>query len=112
MSMVFEAEAPPFQEDAKGGLRVGNSRVVVELVVQSFQDGATPEAIVQRYPTVTLTDVYGVIAYYLRHRTEMETYIAMREQQAEFVQKRIEAQQRDTTELRNRFFARQQSATV
>lgn len=112
MSMVFEAEAPPFQEDAKGGLRVGNSRVLVELVIQAFQDGATPEAIAQRYPTATLTDLYGVIAYYLRHRTAMDTYMAMRERQAETVQKRIEEQQRDTTELRNRLLARRQSVTV
>lgn len=112
MSIVFEAEAPPFQEDAKGGLRVGHSRVLVELVVQAFQDGATPEAIAQRYPTATLADIYGVIAYYLRHRTEMEAYMVTRERQAEFVQTRIEEQQRDTTALRNRLLARRQSVTL
>jgi len=112
MSMVFEAEAPPFQADAKGGLRVGNSRVLVELVIQAFQDGATPEAIAQRYPTATLTDIYGVIAYYLRHRAAMDAYIATRERQAETIQKRIEEQQRDTTELRSRLLARRQSVTV
>jgi len=37
--------------------------VLVELVIQAFQDGATPEAIVQRYPTTTLADIYAVIAY-------------------------------------------------
>ena len=51
-----------------GGLRVGRSRVLLELVIRAFQDGATPEAIVQRYPTTTLADIYAVVAYYLRHR--------------------------------------------
>ena len=112
MSMVFTAEAPPFREDAKGGLRVGESRVLVELVLRAFQDGATPEAIAQRYPTTTLTDIYGVIAYYLRHRPEMEAYLRTRERQAQDTRERIEAQQRDTTELRNRLLARQQAVAV
>lgn len=107
MSMVFAAETPPFREDTKGGLRVGESRVLVELVIRAFKDGATPEAIAQRYSTTTLTDIYGVIAYYLRHRPEMEAYLRTRERQAQAVRERIDAQQRDTTELRQRLLARQ-----
>lgn len=110
--MVFVAEAPPFRQDAQGGLRVGESRVLVELVIRAFQDGATPEAIAQRYPTATLTDIYGVIAYYLRHQAEMEAYLKSRECQAKEVQERIEAQQRDTTALRQRLLARQPAVTV
>jgi hypothetical protein len=30
---------------------------LLELVLRAFQDGATPEAIVQRYPTLGLVDV-------------------------------------------------------
>ena len=112
MSMVFAAEAPPFNEDKKGGLRVGKSRVLVELVIRAFKDGATPEAIAQRYLTATLTDIYGVLAYYLRHRPEMEAYLKTRERQAKALREQIEAHQSDTTELRNRLRARQQSVTV
>lgn len=112
MSMVFAAEAPPFREDEKGGLRVGKSRVLVELVIRAFKDGATPEAIVQRYPTATLTDIYGVLAYYLRHRSEMEAYLMTRERQAQEVQERIEGQQRDIAELRQRLLTHQQAVTV
>lgn len=112
MSMIFAAEAPPFREDKKGGLRVGKSRVLVELIIRAFKDGATPETIAQRYPTATLTDIYGVLAYYLRHRPEMEAYLMTRERQAQEVQERIEAQQRDTAELRQRLLTRQQAMTV
>jgi hypothetical protein len=42
-----QTEAPPLAEDASGALRVGSSRVLMELVVRAFQDGATPETIVQ-----------------------------------------------------------------
>jgi uncharacterized protein (DUF433 family) len=57
--------------------------VLVELVIRAFQDGATPEAIAQRYPTATLADIYAVIAYYLRHRQELDAYLAGREQRAQ-----------------------------
>lgn len=61
--------------------------------IRGFQDGATPETIVQRYSTLALPDVYSVLAYYLRHPKEVEEYLARREQKAEEVQQRIESQQ-------------------
>ena len=65
MAINIQPEAPPLRQDASGAFRVGSSRVLVELVIRAFQDGATPEAIAQRYPTATLADIYAVIAYYL-----------------------------------------------
>jgi uncharacterized protein (DUF433 family) len=100
-----QAEAPPLREDTSGALRVGNSRVLLELVIRSFQDGATPETIVQRYSTLLLSDVYAVVAYYLRHRGEVEDYLARREQQAEEVRQRMECQQGDLSEIRARLHA-------
>ena len=67
MNLVLEVEAPPFRVDATGAIRVGNSRVLLELVIRAFQDGASPESIVQRYSTLSLSDVYSAIGYYLRH---------------------------------------------
>jgi hypothetical protein len=76
--------------------------VLLELVIQAFQDGATPEAIVQRYSTLALPDVYAVIAYYLRHRSEIEAYLAERNQKAEEVRQKLERQQGDLSEIRAR----------
>ena len=80
--------------------------VLLELVIRAFQDGATPEAIVQRYSTLALPDVYAVIAYYLRHRIEVEAYLAQREQKAEEVRQKLESQQGDLSEIRARLQAR------
>ena len=106
MAFTVQAEAPPLREDAAGALRVGDSRVLLELVIRAFQDGATPETIVHRYPTLVLADVYAVVAYYLRHRDEVEDYLTRREQKAEEVRKRIEGQQGDLSEIRARLLAR------
>ena len=107
MAFTAQAEAPPLCEDAGGGLRVGSSRVLLEFVVRAFQDGATPEAIVQRYATMSLPDVYSVVAYYLRHREHVEAYLASRDVLAEEVRQKIEGQQ-DLSELRARLQAARQ----
>ena len=91
-----------------GALRVGDSRVLLELVIRAFQDGATPESIVQRYSTLTLPNVYAVIAYYLRHRREVEEYLTRREQLAEEVRQRLETQQDDLSDIRARLLAQRQ----
>ena len=83
MNLVLEVEAPPFREDATGAIRVGNSRVLLELVIRAFQDGASPESIVQRYSTVSWSDVYSAIGYYLRHQEAVEAYLNYREQLAD-----------------------------
>jgi uncharacterized protein (DUF433 family) len=108
MTLTTQAEAPPLREDASGAVRVGDSRVLLELVIRAFQDGATPETVVQRYSTLALPDVYSVIAYYLRHRNEVEAYLARREQQAEEARLRIESQQGDLSEIRDRLLAKRQ----
>jgi uncharacterized protein (DUF433 family) len=109
MAIILQSEAPPLRQDASGALRVGHSRVLLELVVRAFQDGATPEAIAQRYPAATLADIYAVIAYYLRHREEIEAYLIEREQRAQEVRRRIEDHQGNLTDLRDRLLARQRS---
>ena len=107
MELMIHSEAPPLNRDASGALRVSTSRVLAELVIRAFQDGSTPEAISQRYPAVTLADAYAVIAYYLRHRDELERYLEEREQEAAAVQGRIEAYQGSLSEVRDRLLARQ-----
>jgi uncharacterized protein (DUF433 family) len=109
VSFTVQADAPPIREDSAGALRVGDSRVLLELVIRAFQDGATPETIVQRYSTLALPDVYSVVTYYLRHRGEVEAYLSRREQQAEEVRLRVENQQGDLSEIRARLLARRQA---
>lgn len=106
MAFLVKTDVPPLREDASGALRIGDSRVLLELVIRAFQDGATPETIMQRYSTLALSDVYAVIAYYLRHREEIEEYLAQREQKAEETRQRVERQQGDLSAIRARLLAR------
>lgn len=109
MTFTARAETPPLRQDADGALRVGNTRVLLELVVRAFQDGATPEAIVQRYSTLSLADVYAVLAYYLRHPAEVEEYLDLREQKARDIHERSKGQQGGLSEVRSRLRARRRA---
>jgi uncharacterized protein (DUF433 family) len=108
VSLSVQSERPPLREEADGAMRVGESRVLLELLIHAFQNGATPEEIVQQYPTLALPDVYSVISYYLRHRDEVEGYLVEREQRALEIRERIEQQQANLTGVRTRLLARRQ----
>ena len=109
MTLVLRSEKPPLREDETGAIRVGNSRVLLEIVIRAFQDGASPESIVSQYSTLTLSDTYGAIAYYLKNKDSVETYLKQREQQAESVKQRLEAIQPDLNEIRSRLLSRRTS---
>jgi uncharacterized protein (DUF433 family) len=106
---TFPPQDVPLRIEPTGAIRIGQTRVLLELVIRAFQDGATPEAIVQRYSSLNLADVYAVIAYYLRHRIEVEDYLTLREQQAAAIQEKIEARQGDLSEIRNRLAAQRRT---
>jgi uncharacterized protein (DUF433 family) len=74
-----------------GVLRITGTRVSLDSVLYSFNEGSTPGEIVQQYPTLELADVYAVIAYYLQNRAEIEGYLEKRRVEDEELQKEIEA---------------------
>ena len=109
--MVLTEQQPailsvPLRHDAGGTIRVGESRVLLELVIRAFQEGATPEAIVQTYDTLLLADAYAVIGYYLVHPAPIEEYLQQREAAAEATRLKIEAAQPSRPDLRAILLAR------
>jgi phosphoenolpyruvate carboxylase len=58
-----------------------------------------------RYPTLTLADTYSVIAYYLRHRDEVDAYLEERRRQAEEIRRKVE-ERYPTAQIRERLLAR------
>ena len=106
MTTPFEPIAVPLFDDGEGGLRVQGTRVLLERIIHAFETGATPEGIVQNYDTLPLADVYAVLSWYLRHKSEVEEYLARREYQAHEVRRTIESKQPDRAELRARLVAR------
>jgi uncharacterized protein (DUF433 family) len=105
MSLELETQPVPLAADADGVVRVGGTRVTLDSVVDIFRQGATPEEIVQEYPSLQLPDVYSVIGYYLRHSAEVDAYFADRERLATAVRAENEARF-DPAGIRDRLMAR------
>jgi uncharacterized protein (DUF433 family) len=90
--LPLHAEPPPLRVDEGGAVRVGKSRVSLDLVVVQYENGMSPEDLVRAYDTLDLADVHAVIAYYLRHREEVRAYLKWREEEAGTLRAKIEAE--------------------
>jgi uncharacterized protein (DUF433 family) len=90
--LTLHADRPPLRVDKGGAVRVGKSRISLDLVVEQYENGMTPEDMVRAYDTLDLADVHTVIAYYLRHRDDVRAYLKRREEQAEALRAKIEGE--------------------
>jgi uncharacterized protein (DUF433 family) len=106
MTLTVAALPVPLRTDEHGAIRVGASQVLLDVVIREFKNGADPESIVHAYSTLALADVYAVIAYYLRHREEVDAYLRVRRTEAEKLRQEIEATQPDRGEFRAKMLAR------
>jgi uncharacterized protein (DUF433 family) len=106
MSLPIQPAVVPLRTDDNGVVRIGASQVLLDVVVREFNNGATPEEMVQGYPTLDLADVYAVIAYYLRHKQEVDAYLQGRREEAQKLRQEIEAKQPNRAELRAKLLAR------
>jgi uncharacterized protein (DUF433 family) len=67
--------AREYVENRDGGYYVIGSRVSLESVICLFLDGASPETIVDEFPTLSLEQVYGAITFYLANRAKIDAYL-------------------------------------
>ena len=105
--MAFPAS--PYIEEQDGALKIAGTRVSLASVVIHFQEGQTPEQIVESFPTLRLAQVYGAIAYYLDNQEVINDYLA--EIQLEF-ERLVPPLSKSNPELFARLMAaRQQMAT-
>lgn len=98
----IQAEPAPIQINADGTALIGATRVPLETVIAAFQQGDTPEQIVDSFNVLTLADVYAVIAYYLNHREEVEAYLREQADAAEQLYREIAANRPEMFNLRQK----------
>jgi uncharacterized protein (DUF433 family) len=56
-------------------IRIKGTRIGIEIVIEDFLNGASPEEITVRYPNLSLEQVYATITYYLANREKIDAYI-------------------------------------
>ena len=91
MTITLHADPVPLRVDATGAIRVGQSRVTLDVLLQYWRMGMKPEDIARGLDTVALADVHGALAYYLPHQAELDEYLRRRDEEAEKLRQEIEA---------------------
>ena len=92
-------QSVPLKQEEDGTARIVGSRISLDTIVGAFKRGATAEQIQDSFPSLSLREIYGVIAYYLEHQADVEAYLKERREQADALRNNIEAQQ-DTAAFR------------
>ena len=64
-----------YVEIRNSGYYVTGSRVSLASIVYEYRDGAAAETIRQNFPTLSLEQVHGALAFYLGHAEEVEAYL-------------------------------------
>lgn len=105
-AQAIDPEPVPLVRDHLGRLMVPGTRISLDILVAAFKRGESPEAIHDDYETVSLADVYAILSYYLRHRAEVEAYLAEQAEEGAAVQARIEEMYPMPEGLRAKLLAR------
>src|SRR5687768_12463571 len=95
------------------GLARGDQRSEsLDSVINCFWEGATPEEICQDFPSLSLTQVYGAIAYYLRQRDKIDAYLQAGRDSAEKLHQELNSRHREfLSKLRQQLLSSRQSPT-
>jgi len=92
-----------YVEQRNGGYYVAGTRVSLDSVVIAWLRGESPLGIVESFPSLSLNQVNGAIAYYEAHREAIDAYLA--QEKIEFERMREEARAKDPA-----FYAKMEAA--
>ena len=101
-----ETQTVPLTTTKNGVIRVTGTRIGLDIVVEEYNAGMSPEEITYNYPSLYLAKVYAVITYYLSHKTEVDQYVERLNQQAEQTRQFVETQH-GLDSIRQRLIAQQ-----
>jgi len=80
----------PYVEYHHGGYWVAGTRVSLDSVVYQWREGLSAETIQEEcFSTLTLAQVFGALAYYLEHQSEIDEYLKQEEANEELIREQI-----------------------
>jgi uncharacterized protein (DUF433 family) len=89
------------QEDV---IRIKGNRIGIEIVLEDYLEGASPEEILLRYPTLSLEKIHATILYYLAKKGAVEAYLErVRQLDEKASQEQLQNPSPYVVELRERF---------
>jgi uncharacterized protein (DUF433 family) len=83
VSIIIHPDPVPLRTDEDGNVCIGKTRVMLDTLIDYFHQGMTPAELAESFPTVGPADVYATLAYYHRHKAEVDEYLRLRSLEAE-----------------------------
>lgn len=87
----FTLDVPLRVEAETGRVRFVDSRIPIDTVVHAYNRGEPPAAIAVNYPTLSEQAIHAFIAYYLRHKEQVDAYLRAWDEHANAVQEIVES---------------------
>ena len=100
----------PMKMIREGAVRIGGTRVSLDQLMWHFDEGRTPEEIVEQLPVLNLADVYIVRAFCLLHEEEVREYLKVSAEIDERIWVEHEAEFGGNDELRRKIYERARKA--
>lgn len=91
--MVVSNNAVYVDRTTDGSWRVVGTRVSLDSIIHAYWQGRLPEAIVADFPTLSLEQVHGAIAFYLHNRAAIDKYLS--EQDERWLELQNESEQKN-----------------
>jgi uncharacterized protein (DUF433 family) len=92
--------------DADGYIHVTGHRIGLQDVVYYYNEGHSPETLLEAFPTLSLALIHKTIAFYLEHSADVDAYVTTCEREVDR-QRAAAPRGPDIAELRRRFAAKQ-----
>lgn len=85
-------QAVPLTTTKEGVIKIAGTRIGLDIVVEEYNAGVSPEEIAYNYPSLTLANIYAVITYYLQNKHDVDEYIEQLDQKAEQIRQSVETE--------------------
>lgn len=72
-----------YVEERNGRYYIAGKRISFDWVVCSFERGNSPEAIQREFPVLRQPEIYGAIALYVAHQSEIRRYLEEKERRVD-----------------------------
>ena len=70
-------------ERRDGAYCLAGTRISLDSVVYSFNEGQSPETIQEDFPLLNRAQIYGAIAFYLDHKADIDAHLVCAEREFE-----------------------------
>ncbi len=87
MRVTMDLMPTEYVNYSEGTYRIADTGVSLDSLVYLFREGMSAESMVESYPALTLEQVHGALAFYLKNQNKIDAYLIEGERAAESQQR-------------------------